>query len=148
MDMNQIRQANKSDEQALIAFLEKAQIGTQGISESIEFFLLIEDVDGNIKGTMGIEPLYPCGLLRSLVVSPEVGQDGLLTLFQQMLKLAKNKELSTLFLATNKMTSVSFFQSLGFSLVDKKDLPEQIGQSTHGNQLLTNESSLFLKLTL
>ena len=142
-----IRQAEKDDVLTLKGFLESAALGTEGMEETIDYFLIMHNEEGKIFGTMGIEPLHTCGLLRSLVVSKEVGEEGLLTLFQQILKLAKEKELSTLVLATNKASSLSFLEWMGFGKISKQELPEEIQLSAHGSELLTNENSVFMKLS-
>ncbi|WP_433745411.1 GNAT family N-acetyltransferase [Falsibacillus pallidus] len=146
--MKVIRQAESLDLEKLESFLTAAGLSTEGVKESIDYFLLIENEQGKIFGTMGIEPFETSGLLRSLVVVKEMGEEGLLTLFQQMFKLAKERGLSTLYLATNKPSSLSFLAWMGFSQVDKSDLPPEIGESAHGSELLTNAQSTFMKLSL
>jgi N-acetylglutamate synthase-like GNAT family acetyltransferase len=142
-----IRCAGKEDEKKLTAFLEKANLGTDGISESINYFLLMEDEEQNIKATLGIEPLGSVGLLRSLVLSERASEKDLLLLVEQILRLARERELNSLYLATNKKGSSEFFKLLGFQ-DEKGALPEDLCRSAHVQHILTVDNFSFLKLSL
>jgi N-acetylglutamate synthase-like GNAT family acetyltransferase len=142
-----IRCAQKEDGKKLTAFLEKANLGTDGISESINYFLLMEDEEQNIKGTLGIEPLGSVGLLRSLVLSEKASEKDLLLLVEQILRLARERELTSLYLATNKKGSTEFFKLLGFQ-DEKGALPEELFRSAHVQHILTVDNFSFLKLSL
>ena len=66
-----IRRANREDLGSLRAFLARAGLGTDGLTEeTIDYFLLLEQEDGRLKGSLGMEAFTEFGLLRSLVVSP------------------------------------------------------------------------------
>ena len=98
-----IRRANKEDLGSLIAFLARAGLGTDGLTEeTIDYFLLLEQEDGSLKGSLGMEAFTEFGLLRSLVVSPGQAEKEIFVLFDQMVQLAKEKGMNGLFLATNK----------------------------------------------
>lgn len=109
-----IRCANKEDLNGLREFLTRANLGCEGLSEeTVEFFLLLEDEDGAIKGTLGMEVFAECGLLRSLVVSPGQAEKDIFLLITQMMQLAKEKGLRSLFLATNKEWRCHFLSCWG-----------------------------------
>ena len=112
-----IRAAETKDLVGMKTFLGQAKVSTKGLEEQIDHFILMEDIDGILLGTLGIQRIHDCGLLRSLVVSPTVEQTNILEMFQQILKLAKEKELKRLYLATNKIVSIQFFTLLGLSLI-------------------------------
>jgi N-acetylglutamate synthase-like GNAT family acetyltransferase len=143
-----IRSANKEDLSRLEAFLTEAGVGTEGLNESIENFSLMENVEGELKACLGVEPVEKAGLLRSFVVSPQIAQPDLMLLFKRAFLTAKNKELEALYLVTNKMSAVSFFGSLGFEMVNQSDLPEALLQKSHIKQVLTVDNSAIMKIIL
>jgi N-acetylglutamate synthase-like GNAT family acetyltransferase len=143
-----IRMATEQDLDNLVNFLEKANLGTEGVRETVEYFLLMEDESGSLRATLGVEPFGENGLLRSLVISAGMKENEILTLFEQILRLTKEKDMKNLFLATNKHTSVPFFEMLGFSTIEEEDLPEDLYQSEHIKNILTVDNSVFLKFQM
>lgn len=143
-----VRCAQTEDIQRLIAFLNEASLGTDGVEESIEFFLIMEDENGRINATLGIEPLGKYGLLRSLAITQQASESDLMLIFNQMLKLAREKELESLYLATNKHSSLPFFSLIGFEQEKKENLPQELFSSDHVNHILTVDNSLFMVLNL
>ncbi|SFB03692.1 MULTISPECIES: GNAT family N-acetyltransferase [unclassified Bacillus (in: firmicutes)] len=144
-----IRYADENDVKKLQDFLTKAKLGIEGITEeTAQYFLLLEDEQGNTKGTLGIEPAGKAGLLRSLAIAPGMAEKDIFVLFDRMLVLAKAKGIETLYLATNKPGAIPFFQVLGFRHVDSKELPVEITDSQHVQRVLCVDNSLFLKFSL
>jgi N-acetylglutamate synthase-like GNAT family acetyltransferase len=144
-----IRCANQEDLGKLREFLNLANLGTDGLTEeTVEYFLLLEDEDGRIKGTLGMEAIEEFGLLRSLAVTTGQADKDILLLVNQMLQLAKEKGLGGLFLATNKGAALGFFELLGFKIVDRDDLPAEFYKSKHIRHVLNVDNSLFLKFSL
>jgi N-acetylglutamate synthase-like GNAT family acetyltransferase len=142
-----VRCANRKDMNDLISFLVRANVGTDGIEQLIENFLIMEDESGHIKATMGIEPYGDVGLLRSLVMAPTVSERQLFILFKQMLHLAEEKEINEVFLATNKQGAVMLVEFLGFQRVVSDEIPKRLLQSEHIQHILTVDNSVFLKLS-
>jgi N-acetylglutamate synthase-like GNAT family acetyltransferase len=147
MDMV-IRRAKAEDLPRLLSFLGQAKVGTNGVEKTIDCFLIIEDEKENLKATIGIEPLGHVGLIRSLVVTSEATEQDFHFLFEQIVFLAKEKEIKDLFLATNKKGAVNLIEQLGFQFVDKEELPEPLLQSEHVLHILTVDNSIFLKLSV
>lgn len=144
-----IRCANKEDLGSLREFLTRASLGTEGLTEeTVEYFLLLEDEDGAIKGTLGIEALAECGLLRSLVVSPGQAEKDIVLLITQMMQLAKEKGMRSLFLATNKGVALPFFELLGFVKIGRDQLPAELYSLEHIRQVFSVDNSLFLRFSL
>jgi N-acetylglutamate synthase-like GNAT family acetyltransferase len=143
-----VRFANQEDTSRVVKYLSEAQLGTEGVADAIDYFLLMENEKREVTATIGIEPVGKIGLLRSLAISSSLDQEMLLHLFNQALLLAKEKTLSTLLLATNKPESVSFFQLLGFSLINKAELPQALGSHKHVQHILSVDNSVFMELTL
>jgi N-acetylglutamate synthase-like GNAT family acetyltransferase len=143
-----IRMATERDLPNLVDFLEKANLGTDGVKDRIEYFLLMEDESGRLRATIGVEPFGENGLLRSLVITAGMKENDILTMFEQILRLTKEKNISNLFLATNKHTSVPFFEMLGFSTMEEQELPKDLYQSEHIKNILTVDNSVFLKFQM
>lgn len=143
-----IRRATKQDILSVTAFLTKANLGTDGLNETIEHFLLIESVDKGIQATLGLEPIGKEGLLRSLVISEGLGENDLFLLFEQMMMLAKEREFEALWLATNKQGASTFFEILGFTKVDSEEIPDSLLASEHIQHVLTVDNSLIMKISL
>lgn len=144
-----IRRANKQDLGSLREFLSRAKLGTDGLTdETIDYFLLLENEEGVLKGTLGMEAFAEFGLLRSLVVSPGQAEKEIFVLFDQMVQLAKEKGMKGLFLATNKSVALPFFELMGFQRVDREELPTEFYHSEHIRHVLNVDNSLFLKFSL
>lgn len=143
-----VRCAQSEDANRLISFLQEAKLGTEGVKESIEYFLLLENQEGRIQATLGIEPLGKVGLLRSLVMTQGTNEKDLMMIFEQMLKLAHEKKIESLYLATNKETSLSFFAMLGFKKEGKETLPQELFRSEHVKHITTVDNSFFMVLSL
>lgn len=144
-----IRKAGPQDLANLREFLTKANLGINGLTEeTVESFLVLEDFDHNIKGSLGMEVFADFGLLRSLVVSPGQAEKQIFGLFNEMLKLAKERGMDSLFLATNKSVTLPFFELLGFQRIEREELPSAFYSSEHIRHIFTVDNSLFLKFSL
>jgi amino-acid N-acetyltransferase len=144
-----IRRANQQDLGNLREFLSRANLGTEGLTnETVDYFLLLESEDGVLKGTLGMEAFEEFGLLRSLVVTPGQAEKEIFILFDQMVQLAKEKGMKSLFLATNKSVALPFFELLGFQRIEREELPTEFYHSKHIRHVLNVDNSLFLKFSL
>jgi amino-acid N-acetyltransferase len=144
-----IRRASQNDLSKLKEFLTEANLGTSGLSEEmVEYFLLLENEEGKLVGTVGIETLGEKGLLRSLVVSPGQAEKDIWLLIGQALQLANDRGMKELFLATNKTGVLPLFELLGFKKVKEQELPQELYQSEHDRHILSVDNSLFLKFSL
>lgn len=141
-----IRYAGIEDVTRLEMFLDKAKLSSDGLNQAVEYFLIMENSFGEIIGTLGIEPLGKIGLLRSFVVTTDATEKDLFILFEQILSLAKERELETLYLATNKKSSLELFQLIGFTEEEMISLPEALYDSEHVKHILTVDNFFFLKL--
>ncbi|MFL6555493.1 MAG: GNAT family N-acetyltransferase [Bacillus sp. (in: firmicutes)] len=144
-----IRRANKQDLGSLRDFLSRAKLGTDGLTdETVDYFLLLENEDGTLKGSLGMEAFTDFGLLRSLVVTPGQAEKEIFVLFDQMVQLAKEKGMKDLFLATNKSVALPFFEIMGFQRIEREGLPTEFYRSEHIRHVLNVDNSLFLKFSL
>lgn len=143
-----IRCAAVEDMEKLRDFLERAKLNSEGIEQSIGYFLMMESEAGKVKATLGIEPLGTIGLLRSLAMTKDMSQNDLFILFEQILMLARDRGLQELYLSSNKKASAAFFHLLGFQEVKKESLPNELYESDHVKHILSVDNSFFLKLSL
>jgi amino-acid N-acetyltransferase len=88
------------------------------------------------------------GMLRSLVVSPGQADKEIFVLFDQMIQLAKEKGMKSLFLATNKRVALPFFELMGFQQIEREALPTEFDDSEHIRHVLNVDNSIFLKFSL
>ncbi|MFZ3589073.1 GNAT family N-acetyltransferase [Bacillus sp. DJP31] len=142
-----IRAAQSKDLSEMETFLGQAGVSAKGLEEQIDHFIVMEDLDGKMLGTLGIQRMGCDGLLRSLVISPRTDQTNILDMFQQILKLARDKEISRLYLATNKRVSVEFFTLLGFVRKEITDVPHHILTAEHVEESLKVEDALIMEFT-
>ncbi|MBM7662447.1 N-acetylglutamate synthase-like GNAT family acetyltransferase [Bacillus mesophilus] len=143
-----IRTAEPKDLGEMMSFLGQAQVSTKGLAEQIDHFIVMEDLDNNLLGTLGIQRVEQDGLLRSLVISPKAEQTTILDMFQQILKLAKEKELKRLYLATNKIVSIEFFTLLGFRQKDLVDIPSYILETEHLEESLQLDETVVMEFVI
>ncbi|BCB05942.1 GNAT family N-acetyltransferase [Bacillus sp. KH172YL63] len=142
-----IRQANHEDIHEVVAFLLKAGLSTEGVKDGIDCFLVVEDEEDRLIGTLGIEVQGKIGLLRSLVVTSSFESEELFALFQEILKLAKEKELQRLYLISNRKASLTFFDLLGFQQ-EKEATVDELKPFVHAQKLSTVDNCITMKLDL
>ncbi|MGM0853838.1 MAG: GNAT family N-acetyltransferase [Bacillota bacterium] len=142
-----IRQATQEDIHEVVAFLMKAGLSTEGIKNSIDCFLVVEDSENQLIGTLGIEVQDKIGLLRSLVVTSSFESEELFALFQEILKLAKEKELTRLYLISNRKASLNFFDLLGFQQ-ENKPFVDELKEFVHAQKLSTVDNCITMRLDL
>jgi N-acetylglutamate synthase-like GNAT family acetyltransferase len=141
-----IRKAEPQDIKKVESFLVEANLDTEGLEECIDFYSLLETKSGTLKACIGIEPVDGIGLLRSFVVSPSTTQVQIMLLFDRVMKIAQNKQLSYLYLVTNKESAASFFNKIGF--VVEEDIPEQLVGNPHFTQVKSVDNSIIMKMTV
>ncbi|MGY3715996.1 GNAT family N-acetyltransferase [Sutcliffiella cohnii] len=146
--MKYVRTANRNDVQMVERFLGQANISAVGLEDSIEDFLVVENEEGKIEGTLGIERHGKYALLRSLVISPSFKQHHILQLFEQAQIYAKKREVEKLFLFTNKASFASFFELLGFVPQKIEEVPSEIQQSYYVKETFSLSESKVLACEL
>ncbi|WP_299746472.1 GNAT family N-acetyltransferase [Rossellomorea sp. y25] len=147
MMLKVIRQATQEDIHEVVAFLTKAGLSTEGIKNSVDCFLVVEDSEKQLIGTLGIEVQDKIGLLRSLVVTSSFESEELFALFQEILKLAKEKELTRLYLISNRKASLNFFDLLGFQQ-EKEPFVDELKNFVHAKKLSTVDNCIAMRLDL
>ncbi|WP_080843830.1 GNAT family N-acetyltransferase [Cytobacillus gottheilii] len=148
MEKGAIRCASMEDVEKLSLFLQNAKVSSDGIEDSIDYFLVSENEFGQIQASLGIEPHGQIGLLRSLVLSPNSTEKDMFILLEQILMLARDKGLKELYLASNKQSAAIFFSLMGFQPQDSTKLPADLYESEHVKHILSVDNSYFLRFTI
>jgi len=109
-------------------FLEENALPVEGIESCLENFVIAEDKDGKWVGVAGLEVYGECGLLRSVAVDKRFRFQGHgRKLVDSVLRNARAKGVRTIYLLTE--TASSFFQRLGFEVVDRSDIDTEVRTS-------------------
>jgi N-acetylglutamate synthase-like GNAT family acetyltransferase len=143
----QLRIAEEKDVQALKSFIEKAGLSSEGIESIVDYFVVMESDEDTMVASLGIEPVEGDGLLRSLVVSENINQAHLLSLFESVHALGKEKGLIGSYLVTNKINSIEFLQLIGFQSIDHEAIPDHLLTSAHFKESLEKEHAVVMVKT-
>ncbi|MEI4790027.1 general stress acyl- n-acyltransferase [Bacillus sp. FJAT-53060] len=140
----QLRMATEEDVPAINAFLEKGQAkGGVTIAERTAF-VVMEDADGKLAGSLGLEQLNEHeGLLRSLVISDKLGQGHIVSLFQSVHTLGEKRGVDTFYVVANHSSSHDFLALMGFSLLE--EIPDSVWVSTHAKESLGKKQAVVLQ---
>ncbi|WP_449467325.1 arsenic resistance N-acetyltransferase ArsN2 [Stenotrophomonas humi] len=108
-----VRPATETDLPAIQALLSSASLPCADLASShIDF--LVADMGQRIVGVIGVEPMPPAGLLRSLAVSPDLRGTGLGKQMVSALEAhAARQGITGLTLLTE--TAAPFFMQLGYA---------------------------------
>lgn len=109
-----IRQAQKNDYERILAFLNKAQLNVENISNCLENFLLVVDENNELKATIGFDLENKKALIRSLAILPTVTQKELLLLIEQCIILATKMEVDEIYLLAKQNTNAQLFYFFEF----------------------------------
>ena len=143
-----IRQAELIDLEMIKSYLSRARIETDGIKQSLDYFLLMEEKESEeLKGIVGIEPLENIGLLRSMVLS-QAGVEEILFLLRQVIKLAKEKELEQLYCMVNNENAIQLFRLLGFEEREVEDIPSVLLESNAVKKLVPVNKPEFMFISI
>ncbi|KAA0548610.1 hypothetical protein FZW96_08570 [Bacillus sp. BGMRC 2118] len=143
-----IRAAETKDVLVVKSFLGQANVSTKGLEEQIDHFVVMEDANGSLLGTLGIQKVEQDGLLRSLVISKEADNTNILDMFRQILMLARDKDLQRLYLATNKIVSMEFFALMGFSRKNIEEVPKHIIEAEHVVETLQMDETVVMEFVI
>ncbi|MFC0471700.1 GNAT family N-acetyltransferase [Halalkalibacter kiskunsagensis] len=125
-----VRKAKEKDMLPIQRLVAKAGLRDEGIDQYIKSFLVVEDQEQQLIGTVGIEQYEENGLLRSLVLDSPIWNASLSFEFLQLtLKYAQEQQIETVYLCA-KGTNALFHQ-LGFRVVAKEDVPSDVQSSPH-----------------
>ncbi|MDQ0162623.1 GNAT family N-acetyltransferase [Bacillus alveayuensis] len=139
-----LRMAERKDLEVMKQFVGKAGISTEGFEQIIDQFVLLESDEQNIVGCLGMELIGQDGLLRSLVISDQLNQAHLAALLKSIDALKERKKVRSVYLMTNKQTSIEFLEILGFRQINVDQLPEHLSNCQHVKQTLQSDHATFM----
>jgi N-acetylglutamate synthase-like GNAT family acetyltransferase len=121
-----IRPAQLGDQEDIRNLLSEFMLPLEGL-ENTKMWVLQED-NGNVVGTVGLEVWGKNGLLRSLAVKKNLQNKGYGTcLVNYLVDESRKDEITDLFLLTQ--TGQSFFGKIGFRKIDSSHITESIKDS-------------------
>jgi amino-acid N-acetyltransferase len=123
-----MRESTAEDLPAIRSLLTEAGLPTTDVNSSPGLRLWVAEDGSALVGVIGLEQYLSAGLLRSLVVSPHHRKRGLARRLVDTVKgHAKAADLKQLALLTE--TADRFFEALGYRLIDRQSVPEDVRQS-------------------
>jgi len=129
-----IRASDAADFRQVLALLTGAGLPTEDLDTAPELRFWVAEDEGKIVGAVGLERTGTAGLLRSLVVAPGYRAKGLgRELVATLERNAEADGVEILVLLTQ--TAKSFFGGLGYRLVDRAYVPDEIKQSAEFRSL-------------
>ncbi|MFX1299642.1 MAG: arsenic resistance N-acetyltransferase ArsN2 [Promethearchaeota archaeon] len=132
----QIREAQHVNLPAVLQLLETVDLPTEGVKEHFNSFLvgLNTPADAQVIACVGLEMYVPSALLRSLAVHPSYQGKGLGKKMVEVVSTwAKKHDVRRLFLLTD--TAVDFFHKLGFTDINRDQVPHDVQQSIEFTKL-------------
>jgi len=119
-----IRPASASDLPAVERLLTASDLPLDGVSDAFKDFVVAE-FNGDIVGVAGLEICCDDALLRSVAVNPAWRSKGVgRALVTRAIANAESRGLNALYLLTT--TAEHYFPSLGFSKVERNDVPADV----------------------
>jgi amino-acid N-acetyltransferase len=122
------RAATARDLEGIKAFLRRNGLPDLGVDRWVENFFIIEHQNGSSVGVAGLEVYRESGLLRSVAVDRDLRKEGHgRRLVSVVVEAARSKGLRRLYLLTDDAST--YFERLGFQVVDRKDVDEAVKTS-------------------
>lgn len=125
--------------------LQKEKLPYQDANaENIHFFMAFADKE--FVGIVGLEKFSDVALLRSLVVFDKFRNKGYgREIINQIIEYSKKKEIKELFILTT--TVKYFFEHLGFKVIERGNVPNDIKSTTEFTSLCpASATCMHLKL--
>jgi len=125
------------------ALLDGAALPTDDLAEP-HVWLWGAEHDGQIAGSVGLEPARQVGLLRSLVVAPAWRGNGLADrLCRFALERARAAQMDALYLLTEH--AAGYFSARGFVAIDRADAPPEIAATRQFSSLCPGDADFMHK---
>ncbi len=123
-----IRPGQAADLSAVLTLLEGAGLPTDDIISAPDLHLWVLEVGRSVIGVIGMERFGASALLRSLAIAPGYQRQGLgHELVASLERDAYGKGVEQLVLLTD--TADAFFQGIGYEVIDRRFVPEEIKRS-------------------
>jgi amino-acid N-acetyltransferase len=123
-----IRRSQVDDLAAIQDLLQAAGLPTDDLTWAPGLQIWVLEAQGVLAGVIGLERFGAGGLLRSLAVAPEYQRRGLgHDLVGRLEHDARAEGVEQLVLLTQ--TAEAFFRGLGYSVIDRRYVPDELKQS-------------------
>lgn len=131
----EIGECMQGDYAEVLGLLDHAGLLTADLTpEKLRHFLVGRTTRGSVVGAVGCEPFEGNGLVRSLVVHPGFRHAGLGRILAEGIQdYAREQGVTTLYLLT--LTATDFFSRLGFTVMDRADVPGDIASTAEFSSL-------------
>jgi len=129
-----IRLGQDADLTAVLALLKGAGLPTADLTSVARLHLWVLEAEGSLIGVVGMERFGTRALLRSLAVAPSYQQRGMgRQLVARLEREAQADGVEQLVLLTE--TAERFFRAIGYEVIDRRHVPEEIKQSAEFRSL-------------
>ena len=140
-----IRSGQGADLPAVLALLQGAGLPTADLTSAQALHLWVLEAEESLFGVIGMERFGACALLRSLAVAPSYRQRGLgHQLVARLERDAQADGVEQLVLLTE--TAEKFFRAIGYEVIDRRHVPEEIKQSAEFRSLCPASAVCMTKL--
>jgi amino-acid N-acetyltransferase len=140
-----IRRGQSTDLAAALALLQGAGLPTADLTSAASLHMWVLLAEGSLVGVVGLERFGERALLRSLAVEPSHQQRGMGRLLVDRLEReAQADGVEQLVLLTE--TAEKFFRAIGYEVIDRGDVPDEIKQSAEFRSLCPASAVCMSKL--
>lgn len=138
-----VRNAVAADRDAVRKALHAAGLPADGIDSRLDGFFICES-GGEFRGAAGLEVHGNDGLLRSVVVVPEIQRHGIgRRLCERVMDHARALGCRAVYLLT--VDAAAYFERLGFEVLSRDEAPNGIRQSNEFSALCPADAVLMRK---
>ena len=129
-----IRLGQSADLAAVTAMLKGAGLPTDDLASAPNLLLWVLEAEGKVVGAIGVERFGASALLRSMAIAPDYQRRGLgHQLVEQLERDVQHKGVEQLILLTE--TAEPFFRRIGYEVIDRRHVPEEVKQSAEFRSL-------------
>jgi amino-acid N-acetyltransferase len=129
-----VRQAQTADMAAVLALLESARLPTADLHSAQQLTIWVLEGQTSLLGVVALERFGTEALLRSLAIAPEYRKRGFgQGLVARLERDARESGIKQLVLLTE--TAQQFFSRLGYSVVDRRSVSNEVQQSAEFRSL-------------
>jgi amino-acid N-acetyltransferase len=129
-----IRPGKTADLATVLALLKGAGLPTDDLTSAPDLYLWVLEAEREVVGVIGVQSFGSSALLRSLAIAPSFQRRGWgHQLVAQLERDVRGNGVEQLILLTQ--TAESFFRGIGYEVVDRQDVPEEVKQSAEFRSL-------------
>jgi len=130
----ELQNALKEDLQLIVNLLKDSNLPHEDVPSKLDCMFIAYTTSNEVVGIGGVEIYGEYGLLRSLVVKEGLRGKGYgKRLCLKLMERAKQKGVKEVYLLTT--TARTFFEKLGFSVIQRSEVPEVIRKTDEFSSL-------------